>query len=130
MTQIKISNKKLLRNGEYTEISPTVYRTATAISLEGVSFIGRIADVTAKIEHFQDAERTIKESTFEDRVIKLGLNNSEPLIDKRTGQYSDETTPPEYIQGEFDFFLTQKIGSIEEMLIMGVLRADTLNRFD
>ena len=125
---MNISNKKLNRNNVLVEITPSVFRTAKQIELKG-SFVGNTAKIAIQISHYKNAERTEKDNTFADLIIDLKIDNS-TLIDIRSGQYSDENTPEEFVKGEFDFFLTQKIGSIEEMVQMSILRADSLNRFD
>lgn len=125
---MNISNKKVLRNGIYTEIAPTVYRKADALEIKG-SFTGQTASIVLKISHYQDEARTLEDSTFAEERATLVIDNT-TLVDKRTGQYATVDTPAEFAEGEFDFFLTQKLGNIEEMINMGIARADALNRFD
>lgn len=126
---MNISNKKTKVNNEWVDISPIVYRTGNAITLERVSFIGNTATVVVRVKHFTDVERTKKSTLFSDVNVELGITN-DTIVDKRTGQYADNTTPDEYKQGEFDFFYTQKIASMEESLNGGIMRADELKRFD
>jgi len=125
---MNISNKKLNRNNVLVEITPTLYRTATPLELKG-SFVGSTANIAVQIQHFQDAERLLKDDVFQDDITNLVIDNS-TLVDSRSGQYIIEDTPEEFQLGEFDFFLTQKLGSIQEMLGMAILRADAMNRFD
>lgn len=126
---MNISNKKTKIDNEWVEITPVIYRTGNAITLEKVSFIGSTATVVVRVEHFSDVERIEKSTLFNDVNVELGITN-DTIVDKRTGQYANETTPEEYRQGEFDFFYTQKIASMEESLSFGIMRADSLNRFD
>jgi len=124
---MNISNKKVKRDNVYTEVTPAIYRTAKMIKLSA-NFVSKKATATVQVNHYKDSARTENESLPIQEVV-LNITNSQ-IVDKTTGGYADENTAEENKQGEFDFFYTQNIASIENMIQMAIQRADTLNQFD
>jgi len=124
---MNISNKKVERDNVYTEVTPAIYRTAKMIKLSA-NFVSKKATAIVQVNHYKDDSRTENES-LPVQEVALGITN-EQLVDKTTGEYASENTTEENKQGEFDFFYTQNIASIESMIQMAIQRADTLNQFD
>lgn len=93
-------------------------------------------DVICKVNSWKDASRTI---LFEDikKTVNLRITN-DTIVDNRDGNYVDLTlgeTDPNYVNptyhiGELDFFFVQEEYSINQMITIGVQRADSVGRFD
>jgi hypothetical protein len=88
-----------------------------------------LVDIVCTIKHYLDNNRTQKATLIQDKVVSLRIDDF-TSVDKRSGNYATESTPEEFKQGELTFFMSQKIGSINEMLAFGVQRADLLGRFN
>lgn len=93
-------------------------------------------DVVCKVNSWKDAERSVLFSDIK-KSVTLRITN-ETTVDNRDGNYVDLTLSegdagyvnPTYHTGELDFFFSQEEYSINQMITIGVQRADSVGRFD